>query len=105
MVTLIYNNQVNRTLKMAPNQILLEYLQTLNPEAPPNTMNECVEERTIQAKEYRSQAQNALNAMANRTPEDQFDVRNSIWLEVKNLSLLYQTCKLAPKCHGPFTIM
>jgi len=105
MVTLIYNNQVNRTLKMAPNQMLLGYLQTLNPEAPPNTMNECVEERTIQAKEYRSQTQNALNAVANRTPEDQFDVRNSIWLEAKNLSLLYQTCKLAPKCHGPFTIM
>ena len=89
---------------MSPNQVLLGYLPTLNPEAPTNTINKHVEERMAQAKEFWMQAQAALNTAANKTPEDQFDTSNLVWLEAKNLNLPYQACKLAPKCHGPFTI-
>jgi hypothetical protein len=42
--------------------------------------------------------------VANKTPEDQFWPGDQVWLEAKNLALPYQTRKLAPKRHGPFTI-
>jgi hypothetical protein len=42
--------------------------------------------------------------VANKTPEDQFRPGDQVWLEAKNLALPYQTRKLAPKRHGPFTI-
>jgi len=88
---------------MAPNQALLGYLPTLDPEAPTNMMNEHVEDQTALAHEYQSKAQTALNAKAN-TPENQFKINDRVWLEAKNLNLPYQTQKLAPKRHGPFTI-
>ena len=75
---------------MAPNQVLLGYLPTLNPEAPTNTMNEHVEDQTTQACEYRAQAQVAINAKVKATPENQFTVNNLVWLEAKNLNLPYQ---------------
>src|SRR6266705_1452966 len=42
--------------------------------------------------------------MATSIPEDQFREEDQVWLEAKHLTLPYQMCKLAPKCHGPFTI-
>jgi len=89
---------------MAPNQALLGYLPTLDPEAPTNTMNEHVEDQMALAHKYQSKAQTALNAKAN-TPENQFEINDHVWLEAKNLNHLYQTQKLAPKRHGLFTIM
>jgi hypothetical protein len=47
----------------------------------------------------------ALNKLAHTIPPDQFTVGDRVWLEAKNLKLPYQTPKLAPKRHGPFTIM
>jgi hypothetical protein len=104
IATAVHNNRVNATTKVAPSQALLGYLPTLDPRAPPDTANERVEERTLQAKEYRAQAQAAIDRVANKTPEDQFRVGDLVWLEAKNLNLPYQTRKLAPKRHGPFTI-
>jgi len=74
---------------MALNQVLLGYLPTLDPEAPTNTMNECVEDQMALAHEYRSKAQTALNMKAN-TPENQFEINDCVWLEAKNLNLPYQ---------------
>jgi hypothetical protein len=45
-----------------------------------------------------------LQKVAGKTPEDQFKTGDQVWLEAKNLALPYQTCKLAPRCYGPFTI-
>src|SRR5712691_9229179 len=104
IATTVHNNRSNATTRVAPNQVLLGYLPTLDPKAPPNTPNERVEERTLQAKEFRAQAQAAIDRVANKTPEDQFGEGDTVWLEAKNLTLPYQTRKLAPKCHGPFTI-
>ena len=36
--------------------------------------------------------------------KDQFHPEDHVWLEARNLALPYQTCKLAPKFHGPFLI-
>ena len=45
-----------------------------------------------------------LNKMVTWIPPNQFKVGTKVWLEGNNLALPYQTCKLAPKRHGPFTI-
>ena len=42
--------------------------------------------------------------MANWVPSNQFKVGAKVWLEGSNLALPYQTRKLAPKHHRPFTI-
>ena len=68
------------------------------------TRNERVEDRAEQAWQSREQAKKALDRAAERTPEDQFKEGDQVWLEAKNLALPYQTRKLAPKRHGPFTI-
>ena len=46
-----------------------------------------------------------LNKLANLTPKNQYNVGDQVWLKAKNLSLPYQTLKLAPRHHGPFTIL
>ena len=83
---------------------LLGYLPTLDPLAPTTTNNERVKDRLTKAKAAREQAQAALDHVVDQTPEDQFQEGERVWLEAKNLALPYQTCKLAPKRHGPFII-
>ena len=51
------------------------------------------------------QAKEALNEAARATPPDSYQVGDKVWLEAKHLALSYQTPKLAPKRHGPFTII
>ena len=63
-----------------------------------------MEQTATIAKERREQVKAALNKLANTTPIDQFAIDDRVWLEAKNLKLPYQTPKLAPKRHGPFTI-
>jgi hypothetical protein len=104
IATAIHNNHMNATTKVVPAKALLGYLPTLDPLAPSITRNERVEERAIQASRSREQAQAALDQVADRTPEGQFKKGDRIWLEAKNLTLPYQTRKLAPGCHGPFVI-
>ena len=64
-----------------------------------------VDDRTRKATEKRKQAKEALNEAARATPPDSYQVRDKVWLEAKHLALSYQTPKLAPKRHGPFTII
>src|SRR5216684_9292913 len=54
----------------------------------------------------RAQAIEAINRTDHNgaIPPSQFKVHDQVWLDAKNLRLLYQTTKLAPKCHGPFHI-
>jgi hypothetical protein len=47
----------------------------------------------------------ALNRVADLVPKDQYQIHEKVWLEAKNLALPYQTIKLAPQRHGPFTIL
>ena len=104
VTTAVHNNNVNATTKVTPAHALLGYLPTLDPLAPITTNNDRVEDQLAKAKAAREQAQAALDRVADQTPEDQFQEGERIWLEAKNLALPYQTCKLAPKRHGPFVI-
>jgi hypothetical protein len=45
-----------------------------------------------------------LAKTAQETPIEQYKTGDQVWLEAKHLALPYQVPKLAPKCHGPFTI-
>ena len=63
-----------------------------------------MEERVEQATKFCQLAQEALSKVVNWTSPDQFKVGAKVWLEGSNLALPYQTCKLAPKHHGPFII-
>ena len=100
----VHNGRVNATLGIAPTQALLGYFPLLNPLAPPLTTNPKTEDRAEQATKFRQLAQEMLDKVANWTPPDQFKVGAEVWLEGSNLALPYQTRKLAPKRHGPFTI-
>ena len=104
VATAVHNNNINATTKVTPAHALLGYLPTLDPLAPMTTNNERVEDQLAKARAAREQAQTALDRVADQTPEDQFQEGERVWLEAKNLALPYQTRKLAPKCHGPFTI-
>ena len=63
-----------------------------------------VDGRTKEATEKRKHAKEALNKAARATPPNSYQVGDKVWLEAKHLALPYQMPKLAPKCHGPFTI-
>jgi len=54
----------------------------------------------------RAQAIEAINQTGcdETIPPSQFKVNDQVWLDAKNLRLLYQTTKLAPKRYGPFRI-
>jgi chromodomain-containing protein len=48
----------------------------------------------------------ALNKTAGEVPTPSpYQVGDQVWLEATHLHLPYQSSKLAPKCHGPFSIM
>ena len=104
IATAVHNHFMNATTKVAPSKPLLGYLPRMDYLTSPPTLNKQVEQRTKMAKERREQAKTALNKLANMTPPDQFTVGDRVWLKAKNLKLPYQTPKLAPKRHGPFTI-
>ena len=91
--------------ELASTQALLGYFPLLNPLAPPLTTNPRTEERAEQATKFCQLAQEMLNKMVNWIPPNQFKVGAKVWLEGSNLALPYQTCKLAPKRHGPFTVI
>jgi len=58
-------------------------------------------------EERHAQATAALNQVAKKSgiPSAQYNTRDQVWLEGKNLRLPYQAIKLAPKRYGPFKII
>jgi hypothetical protein len=60
----VHNNRKNETTGLSPNQILLGYEVTLQPEEDTPSNNEAVEMRVQNMKEKRAQAINAINQMA-----------------------------------------
>jgi hypothetical protein len=53
------------------------------------------------------QAIEAINQAAEKTrrPKVQYTMGDQVWLEGRNLKLLYQSTKLVPKRYGPFKII
>ena len=107
LATAVHNNWKNSTTGLSPNQIILGYDLKLNPAITTPSTNETMEERIRLMEERRAQATVALNQIAEKsgTPSAQYNTRDQVWLEGKNLHLLYQATKLAPKRYGPFKII
>ena len=69
------------------------------------TNNKTVEARHQLIKQHREVALQALNKVAQTTPESQYHIGDWVWLEAKHLTLPYALTKLAPKHQRPFKIM
>jgi hypothetical protein len=57
-------------------------------------------------KRYQEQAISVIQklAMGSGMPPEQYQIGDAIWLKAKNLKLLHQSPKLAPKRYGPFRV-
>ena len=101
----VHNNYPNATTHIAPIEALLGYSPRIMMELPyPPTTVQLIDNRMKEATEKRKQAKEALNEAAQATPPDSYQIGDKVWLEAKHLALPYQTPKLTPKRHGPFTI-
>jgi hypothetical protein len=104
ITSLVHNSQINATIKIAPLQALLSYLPQLMPKTTPLSSNQQVENRGEEMVKRREQAQAVLAKTTQGMPIEQFRTGDQVWLKAKHLALPYHAPKLAPKCHGPFTI-
>ena len=96
IATAVHNNAINASTKVAPTEALLGYLPRLDYRSPSTSLNLRVETRKETAIQKQEQAKTALNRLANLVPKDQYQVKEKVWLDAKNLSLPYQMLKLAP---------
>ena len=106
VVTLVHNNSANSTTGLVPNQLLIG-------QEPPATLaqgegsdNPLAEQQVRKLIERRIMATQALNRVAQKhTPNNpRWTKGQKVWLNAKNLTLLYGSIKLAPRRHGPFII-
>jgi len=106
MATLVHNNSANAMTRLAPNQLLIG-------REPPATLvqgegsdNPLVEQRVRKLIERRIMTTQALNRAAQKHSPDIpcWTKGQKVWLNAKNLTLLYGSIKLAPRRHGPFVI-
>jgi hypothetical protein len=95
----VHNNWRNATMGLSPNQILLGYEITLNPENTSSTMNESAEECSHIMMEWQAQVIAAINQAAEKLGrlEAQYTMGAQVWLEGKNRKLPYQSTKIAPR--------
>jgi hypothetical protein len=103
----VHNNRRNETTGLSPNQILLGYKLTLQPEENTPLNNEAIETRVQNMNEKRVQAINAINqiAQAKQAMMSQYKLGEQVWLEATHLKIRHQKTKLKPKRYGPFKII
>ena len=104
IATAVHNRATNASTGTSPIETILGYKPPLDYRASPATLNPTADLRKETAFQKQEQAKAALNRLARDTPINQYGVGDKVWLEAKNLALPYQTHKLAPRRHGPFTI-
>jgi len=95
----VHNDRTNSTLGMTPNEALFGFRPNLYPWTSINTPNKMVKNRLGLLKQKRVQATVVINKVA-RTPHvirEIFKVDDQVWLDAKNLTLPYQSNKLAPR--------
>jgi hypothetical protein len=92
---------------LSPNQILLGYELTLQPEENVPSNNEAVEARVQNMKEKRAQVIDAINRMAQpgQVMMSQYKQGEQVWLEATHLKICHQKTKLRTKRYGPFKII
>ena len=100
----VHNNQINSTIGLSPNEILLGYSPCLAPSEVIRMDNEAAEKCMKWMMEAWDQATKLINQKAGRAPPSQFAVGDQVWLEGSHLRLPHQLTKLAPKRYGPFMI-
>src|SRR5580692_10403107 len=105
IASFVHNRWPNATTKMSPHEVLLGYAPAAAEAITPETNNAAAEDRQTIIKQHRKAAVQAITGLAQATPPAQYEEGEQVWLEAKHLSLPYQTAKLAPKRHGPFTIL
>jgi hypothetical protein len=107
MVTAIHNNRRNETTRLSPNQILLGYELTLQPEGDTPSNNKAVEMQVQNMKEKRAQAIDAINqaARSKQVVMSQYRQGEQVWLEATHLKICHQKMKLKPKQYEPFKII
>jgi hypothetical protein len=107
IATAVHNNRRNETTGLSPNQILLGYELTLQPEGDIPLNNEAAEMRIQNMKEKRAQAIDAINQMARPKQEmtSQYKLGEQVWLEATHLKIRHQKTNLKPKRYGPFKII
>ncbi len=106
LTMLVHNNAQNATTNLVPNQLLSGLELVITPDLAMGTENLTVELRIDQPRQRRVQVTKALNAAANSKSlsTNMFQYGQKVWLEAKNLALLYGLVKLTPRCHRPFLI-
>jgi hypothetical protein len=106
MATLVHNNSANATTGLAPNQLLIRREPPATPAQGEESDNPLAEQQVRKLIEGQIMATQALNRVAQKhTPDGpRWTKGQKVWLNVKNLTLLYGSIKLAPKRHGPFVI-
>ena len=101
----VHNNQINATIRLLPNQILLGYHPILAPSEAIKMDNEAAEKWVECMIEAWDQAIKIINQKAGKPPLPQYSIGDQVWLEGTHLKLPHQTIKLAPKWYGPFQIV
>jgi transposase InsO family protein len=95
----VHNNRKNETTGLSPNQILLGYEVTLQPEEDAPSNNEAVEMQVQNMREKRAQAIDAINRVARsgQVMMSQYKQGEQVWLEATHLKIRHQKTKLKPK--------
>ena len=100
----VHNNQINSTIGLLPNEILLGYSPCLVPSEVILMDNEAAEKWVKRMMQAWDQATKIINQNAGEAPSPQFTIGDQVWLEGSHLKLPHQSTKLAPKRYRPFTI-
>jgi hypothetical protein len=92
---------------LSPNQILLGYELTLQPEEDAPSNNKAIQMQVQNMNEKRVQAIDAINQMAQskQVVTLQYKQGEQVWLEATHLKICHQKMKLKPKRYGPFKII
>jgi hypothetical protein len=106
LATIVHNTRKHSLLKVTPAQVLLGYNPQVLPLVTTPSSNDLIENCLDSLKALRELACTAINLQATRlaTPDPMFKVGQRVWLDAKNLPLLYVSPKFAPQCQGPFLI-
>jgi len=103
----IHNNQKNTTTGLLPNQILIGYETTLAPSDTNPSNNQMANNRIRSMMKHWAQVIDAIKiaAKGNGSIQEQYSIRDQVWLEGKHLRFSHQKTKLDPKRYGPFKII
>jgi hypothetical protein len=101
----VHNNWRNNTTGLSPNQILWGHEVTLMPSNDFSIRNQMANNWIEDLGRKQELAIAALNKTAGKVPIPlPYQVGDQVWLEATHFCLPYQSTKLAPKHHGPFSI-